>query len=112
MGDLFLLKTSLPKYFPLDGFTVKTDSADSALKMYHDAACLGDTKSLLRLAQIYEGIPISCEKYLIEPNERAAFAYKMESLDLGNMEKAGEVILSLYFGSGVKQNIPLAKNTF
>ena len=109
LGDLFLLKTSLPKYFPLDGFTVKTDSADSALKMYHDAACLGDTQALLRLAQIYEGIPISCEKYLIEPNERAAFAYKMESLDLGNMEKAGEVILSLYFGSGVKQNIPLAK---
>ena len=109
LGDLFLLKTSLPKYFPLDGFTVKTDSADSALKMYHAAACLGDTKSLLRLAQIYEGIPISHKKYLIEPNERAAFAYKMESLDLGNMEKAGEVILSLYFGSGVKQNIPLAK---
>lgn len=86
LGDLDLLKTNAPESIALDGYTVKTDSIDSALQKYRTAANLGYAKAFIRLFEIYNnGIPIGYGKYLVEPDKSLALEYAKKSVDLGDM---------------------------
>ena len=86
LGDLDLLKTNAPEGIALDGYTVKTDSIDSALQKYRTAANLGYAKAFIRLFEIYNnGIPIGYGKYLVEPDKSLALECAKKSVDLGDM---------------------------
>lgn len=99
LGDLSLYRTNSISFMSMDGYSVKSSRKDfeDALLHYRIAAFYGSGEALDRLAKIYaNGIPIGMGKYLVEPNELAAFTYLKDSADLGNPDNLAALIGRLY----------------
>lgn len=107
LGDLSLYRTNSISFMSMDGYSVKSSRKDfeDALLHYRVAALYGSGEALDSLAKIYAyGIPIGMGKYLVEPNELAAFTYLKDSADLGNPDNLAALIRRLYYNKNPQED--------
>lgn len=110
LASMLLMKNhSTVDFFPHHFCDIDTTRADDAVALLHSSGELGNPKAYAMLSYLYAGVPISFREYLIEPNKKAAFAFRKRAADLGDLAYKSLIAESLYFGIGVDKNAKEAK---
>lgn len=85
LGDLNLYKKNALNS-ALNGYFLKTSEIDSAIKNYKTALKYGNSDAAFWLFLIYNGIPISYDESLVEPDKKRAKLFLKISADWGDLK--------------------------